>query len=588
MSLWSLTKERVEKLLRQIGEIEAEVDTLIKLTKEDLWKKDLDLFIEEWRTQLEEEHQRKRRINNMGRRTSTKVKVAASGPTAKKRKGLGDYDDDDFEDRPKAKKPAAPKVNRKEVYVPKPVQKPSQSLISAFTASGQSSHGKDGVRTHDGASSDPEPEAKSAAAATDAGVKKAKPTVKSKAVAVPDDPDEEEMVKKPGARRARAAASKPIRYEDGSDSDGSNGDDLLGDITNMVKGLPGGESKPSKDAKSLFLASRSVGNGSSSLKPTPSVAAKKYTEISDDDDTNFLGLVPQHSPRRSINVTKNALLTDDEDEDEEDVRPLTTHKGRTQAIQNPNPGVPAATTIESLDSSEDEPIKSKPNPAKSSKVAASSSKATKAAPKAASKPPAAAATKQDPAPKKSKAPAPAKKPVLSPAAKAYAAKQAKNVVRKKTKLLDTDDEDEAIDAMADDLLDSPIASPSAGQNRHGRDDDGSESKPSHPKTSTATAAKITGAARPPRRAAAAAAKKKPVYVVSDDDDDDENEEDGDDRDSLDDEVGARGATKASRKAATRKTRPSTSVDDDDDDDSVAEEEEEEEEEEEDEDDDFED
>ena len=51
MPIWSLTKERVEKLLKQVGDKELEIDTLLKLTKEDLWKRDLDEFIAEWRFQ---------------------------------------------------------------------------------------------------------------------------------------------------------------------------------------------------------------------------------------------------------------------------------------------------------------------------------------------------------------------------------------------------------------------------------------------------------------------------------------------------------------------------------------------------------
>jgi DNA topoisomerase-2 len=54
MPLWSLTQERVEKLLRQIGDKEMEVDILMKKSKEDLWKHDLGEFIAEWRLQLEE------------------------------------------------------------------------------------------------------------------------------------------------------------------------------------------------------------------------------------------------------------------------------------------------------------------------------------------------------------------------------------------------------------------------------------------------------------------------------------------------------------------------------------------------------
>jgi DNA topoisomerase II len=562
MPLWSLTQERVEKLRRQIGDIEREVDKLIKLSKEDLWKMDLDLFIEEWRTQLDEEHQRKRRINNMGRRTSQKVKVVASGPSIKKRKGLGDDEDDDFEDRPKAKKPAPPKVKRTEVIV----EKSKEPLLKTWL-SGNGTQGKNPAKYHDGNSSEVEPEP---AGANDivTEAKKAKPAPQKKTLAVPDDSEEEEVVAtKPVARKGRAAASKPIRYAGGSDSDGSNGDDLLGDITNMVKGLPGGETKPSTDSKSLFSTSRALPNGSTSLKPAPPAATKTYAEISDDDDTNFMGLVPQHSPRRSINVTKNAELTDEEEEDEDDVRPLTTSKARSQASAKPSKPAPpekarfvVKSESESEDDDDDNDIvfpKSKSRPAQPSKPAAAP-KRSKPALK-----PTAAAKKKEAAPKKAKtAPAPVTKkaPHLSPAAKAYAVKQAKNL--KKNRLLDSDDDDDEddnadgaidVDAMADDLLDSPIRPRAAAAS--GKEEGDSNLEDSSPApavvvrdnkkkknaattayttTTSTTVSNATG--RPARRAAVQ--KKKPVYVLSDDEEDEDDSgvqgfgiEDGDDDDS---------------------------------------------------------
>src|SRR5947209_14131622 len=130
MPLWSLTQERVDKLLRQISDKEIQMDTLIKLSKEDLWRKDLDDFIAEWRFQLEDEQQRQRNIAKTAknRRTSKKFKL---GPVAKKRKGLGDDSgDDDFEVSKPSKKQTkitafkAPRATMVE-DVPKTMQKSS-------------------------------------------------------------------------------------------------------------------------------------------------------------------------------------------------------------------------------------------------------------------------------------------------------------------------------------------------------------------------------------------------------------------------------------------------------------------------------
>ncbi len=544
MPLWSLTQERVEKLRRQIGEIETEVDTLIKLTKEDLWRRDLDSFIEEWRAQLDEDHKQKRRINNMGRRTSTKVKVVATGATIKRRKGLGDTDDEDFKEGRKAKKPAPPKVRRVEV---KPEKK--QNTLEGFFQ-GNGTLGKNPAMNHDGNSSEIEPEPEVVEKAAE--VKKVKPSARPKTVPVSDHSDEEEILKKPAARKARAAASKPVQYDVGgrSESDDSNGDDLLGDITSMVKGLPGGEKKSSTDSKSLFSTSRAIPNGSASLKATaPPRATKSYAEISDDDDTNFMGLVPQQSPRRSINITKNAFLTDDEEESQDDIRPLTTNKSRPAVVK---PTIPAAAekvkpavkseseidenhgddSDDSDEGSDDIVItktKTKSRPAASSSRPATATATSKAKSSKAGTTKTVAA-KKDPVPKKSK-PAPAKKTttLLSPAAKAYAAKQAKNI--KKNQSLPSDDEDEAIDAMADDLLDSPVPGHKGPGARKEASSDDEDSPP----------VKKAAAARPARRAAAA--KKQPVYVLSDDDDDDDGSgygqvgfEDEDDDSVVDPEI----------------------------------------------------
>lgn len=123
MALWSLTQERVDKVLRQMAEKEQEVDALMKKSKEDLWKADLDDFIAEWKFQLEDEHNRKRNIRK-GRRVSKKFATSANPKAAvKKRKGLGDaFDDSEFEEfAPKAKKRA-------------PAPKPVQRAITAYTA----------------------------------------------------------------------------------------------------------------------------------------------------------------------------------------------------------------------------------------------------------------------------------------------------------------------------------------------------------------------------------------------------------------------------------------------------------------------
>lgn len=48
MAIWSLTKEKIERLLQQARDKEAELLALLEKTPIDLWNKDLDDFLIEW------------------------------------------------------------------------------------------------------------------------------------------------------------------------------------------------------------------------------------------------------------------------------------------------------------------------------------------------------------------------------------------------------------------------------------------------------------------------------------------------------------------------------------------------------------
>ncbi|KAL3233710.1 DNA topoisomerase 2 [Nakaseomyces bracarensis] len=88
LRIWSLTKERYEKLLKQKQEKEVELENLLKLSAKDLWNNDLDDFLKAY-----EEFQKM----DLFLRNSAVPKTKGKG---KKRKG----DDDDYD--PSKKKPA--------------------------------------------------------------------------------------------------------------------------------------------------------------------------------------------------------------------------------------------------------------------------------------------------------------------------------------------------------------------------------------------------------------------------------------------------------------------------------------------------
>lgn len=107
MAIWSLTKEKVEKLLAEVRAKEFEIEELTKLSPKNLWERDLDAFIEEWRRQLEEE--KRRNMTKSAVKKSKKVKVASGKLAAKKLLTGKDGDsDEEFEVKPK-KRPAATK-----------------------------------------------------------------------------------------------------------------------------------------------------------------------------------------------------------------------------------------------------------------------------------------------------------------------------------------------------------------------------------------------------------------------------------------------------------------------------------------------
>lgn len=447
MALWSLTQERVEKLRRQIGDTEMEVDALIKLSKEDIWKKDLDGFLEEWRFQLEDEDRRMKKVASLGRRASTKLKTAAKGPGAKKRKALGDDPDDgDFGTRKPKKattvnhvKPKSGLLNYLGKASPKGKQ-PAKNSRAKET-------GVDGADDFDGEATEPK-----------------------------DESADEEVIPTVTSRQARSAR-KPIKYA--LESESENGDDLLGDVSKMVKGISGSSGDSVLEPRSLF-SERSRPSSSTGLKATSSKPSKAATEF-DPDETDYSKLVPQQSPRRSLLVkSKEPNPASNEDEDDSgDANGDKEDDGSDDVVLTATKKKPAA-------------AKSKQATAKPAKSSTTTSTAARGKGKK----------------ETTKAAAPAKKLQPSPAAKAYASKQAKASKKK----LSDDMSDDDIDAMANDILDSPSAGLAKDQ-----DSDASPAPP--PKKAAAPAS-----TRPSRRAAATS--KKPAYMI-DDISDDEDDFDGD-------------------------------------------------------------
>lgn len=87
MSIWALTRERYEKLLKQKAQQEVELNALLSKSAKDLWNADLDKFLEEWDMFLQADEEEKRSmIPAKGSKTSAKRKRA---PTKKEKVDVG-------------------------------------------------------------------------------------------------------------------------------------------------------------------------------------------------------------------------------------------------------------------------------------------------------------------------------------------------------------------------------------------------------------------------------------------------------------------------------------------------------------------
>ena len=385
-------------MLKQIGDVELDIDTLIKLTKEDLWKRDLDDFINEWRFQLEDEDKRQKKVANMGRRASSKLKIGAALPS-RKRKG-GSDDDSDFggskpskkaaiakpqggmlsylsekPTKPKQSKTQPPKAPPKEPEDVKPVEvKPAKKAVNDVWMS----------------LDDVDESLKKTAAARP---KKAAPQVIES-----EDSADEEIVRPVKPREPRAAAKKRARYAL-SDSDDDNGDDLLFDVGKMVKGIGEPSGDQSATARPLFSASMSRPGSSAGLHKKSRSERQTIGDM-EADDTDYALLAPSTGKKGIAVTAKNTILDDDSDDS-------------FGVAASPPPKV------------------SKPKQVK----------ATKPTAKAVSKAPA----------KKAASAKPEQKPMaLSPAGKAYAARKARENAAKASKLDDSEDE---VEKVANEILD---------------------------------------------------------------------------------------------------------------------------------------
>ena len=441
--------ERVQKLEQRISDVEQEIDKLVKLSPKDLWNIDLDEFIEAYRKEMEEDAQLARDNKKKARRISKGGK--ANKKTSKKRAADDSEADADF---------AVVKAKKKATI--QQVEPKRNGLFDFFSKQSPPSKPAGKYVLENGRE-----QSRSISIQTDGA----------------DDIKMEEDVA-PAARGGRAVARKPVKYAVSDDDSDGSGNDMLGDVTSMVKGIGGGDSGRSLFRKSISRPTSS-GNAPTAYSKATSRSNGKPSiiEIEEDDDgiddTDYAKLVPQDSPQKpAARAAKDIKLSEDEEDNEDSLDVLA-----------PAPAPAKKTT---------KPAPKKAAPAPKPKKAPAQKATTKAASVEPSQP----------------------KPVqLSPAAKAYAKKlvskpNGKPAARttKKVVLEDSDDDvhDDPND-LANDLLD---------------DDDDDDVEIAAPPAK----AKVPEPEPAGRSRRAAAVPKKYNFAMSDEseDEDEESEADFDD------------------------------------------------------------
>ncbi|KAH9963556.1 DNA topoisomerase [Russula dissimulans] len=347
MAIWSLTKERIEKLLQQAADKEKELLALLELTPIQIWNTDLDRFLEEWDKACQE-WEDKSVVDSSGK------KVKRKQATLKHRKSLGgsgkrggDGDEDGDGDFMPTKKAAAAKA-RKPIAPAGGASRARPKAAKAASASDDETLSLDDEPA-------PAPSKKRPAPPPTAPVKKPTPPKAESGSDVEKSVDH----RPPPPKKAPAAARKKANDDDDEDS----GDDLVRKALEKGKGKattqgtkrksmdnddetdseaqikPAKKTKPTTAQPSVTdffekkpaapkAAAKSAASTSkptarkasgSTKPPTKSAAAKKRMESSDDeilmDEPESAPVAPRAAaPRRAAAKAAYIELSDEDDD----------------------------------------------------------------------------------------------------------------------------------------------------------------------------------------------------------------------------------------------------------------------------------
>lgn len=292
MPIWSLTEERLAKLMEAIAKKKQEHEDLLAKSEKDLWCTDLDEFMVEWEAQLALEQELQTKIRRMGRRESKKI---GAGRNRKVKA------DDDYapEKKPRAKGKAA---IAKAAPKPKVETKSAQRFADMFSSKTKKEPTDDVMDLSDNFSDD------DFAALTR---KPAAAKVTELSQSASQSQSEEPEVPRP-TKRAAASKAKTL-FEVSSDSEEEDVE-MLGDIGSMVKGI-GKSAVDTSGRLSLYAMNRpdsSQGNnGSSSQQRLKTKPSKASMDIDSHDETNY-ELLAKSSPHKIKDEENAAQDSDDE------------------------------------------------------------------------------------------------------------------------------------------------------------------------------------------------------------------------------------------------------------------------------------
>ncbi|KAI0641129.1 type II DNA topoisomerase [Trametes meyenii] len=105
MAIWSLTKEKIDKLLQQAKEKEIELLTLLELTPIQIWQTDLDVFLEQWKINCQDWEAKLCAAEEESTGTKKGKRKQAKLPFREPKKPKAEDDDEDFKPGKAAPKP---------------------------------------------------------------------------------------------------------------------------------------------------------------------------------------------------------------------------------------------------------------------------------------------------------------------------------------------------------------------------------------------------------------------------------------------------------------------------------------------------